>query len=199
MAVELSCVLVIIQMQEFKSTYSRVNDLLLSALSQLKNAKETLSRSMGLSNIDVMNNLRGPPMRNTPGGFFVDAAKRHGVVQANHITKNASAMIMQAYNLLPQLPYINVEQVKRLDKAFLDILFDNVVTDLIMRAKIQENLKIVNRMEKDVEYGQKWTQEWLNGRITKDHNTVNKQCHDKKVELDKYRRHLIENAVKQSS
>lgn len=58
---------------------------------------------------------------------------------------------MQARQILPNLPYVELKQVKQLGLAFVDIAFDNILVDMAVQRKIRETMQSIDTMQREVE------------------------------------------------
>lgn len=89
------------------------------------------------------------------------------------------------------MPRIDLKKVQALRGiGVIDIVFDNMVTDLIARRKVQDALQMAREMAADVVYAEKWLEGWMN-KVKVDMSAIDQEYIAKKRELDDYRRHLM--------
>jgi hypothetical protein len=178
-------------------SYGQAYELVSGARKQLNSAVQCLESAMQAANIDTMQNVFKPRgMHNTPLGVMADIAKRQQSRQGSELAHAACLSIVKASQIIPDMPRIDLKQVQALmGVGIIDIAFDNIVTDLIARKKVQDALEKTRQMAADVVYAEKWLEGWLN-KVRTDMAAIDQDYSAKKRTLDDYRRQLMNQLCK---
>mmetsp|Transcript_23914 Transcript_23914/g.60900 ORF Transcript_23914/g.60900 Transcript_23914/m.60900 type:complete len:527 (-) Transcript_23914:618-2198(-) len=186
------------QVRTYKTTYARAYELIRQARKQLEQAQSLLESSSRLAGIDVASNIirPRPAFTNTRGGVMVDVAKRAQARQATALCGAAVQAVVQAKTLIPDMPRVELTQIRALTgMGIMDIMFDNIVTDVIVAQKIRKALRQLESQLADVRYAERWLEGWISGRIDADLRQLEAAYAAKKAELDAYRKQLMMQAV----
>jgi hypothetical protein len=52
--------------------------------------------------------------------------------------------------------------------GLFDVVFDNMISDMIVAAKIRKMLGLLRGVMSDIDYAERWLQGWISGRIDQD-------------------------------
>lgn len=86
------------------------------------------------------------------GGFFASMIKHRRVDRAERLLRNVRFKLEQLQRKLNQVHLsftsgVNITEVER----FIDIAFDNIITDWMVQSKIKSSLKQVQNIKSDIE------------------------------------------------
>ncbi|KAG1666773.1 hypothetical protein FOA52_004609 [Chlamydomonas sp. UWO 241] len=183
--------------RQYMASYSSAYELIRAAKRDLEQSAELLSHAVRMANADVALNFVGPgrrrgPMRSSPANVMVDVIKRKQSRQGSQLANKACAELVKVYSIIPDIPRIKLQQVKSLQGMMLmDIVFDNIVTDMIVRQKIIQALKLVEEIKVDTTYAERWVEGWLTGRVRPDLQGWEQKHAVTKASLDNHRRNLM--------
>ncbi|GIL56947.1 hypothetical protein Vafri_12228, partial [Volvox africanus] len=183
------------EVRRFKSVYGKAYELMRGAREALDQAWQMLESASGLATIDVASNFLSPiPMMNSPGGLMVDIMKRGQMRQGVELCQVAGELALKSRAMVPDMPRVDAEKLRRLRMGFgmMDVVFDNLISDMMVASKIRGILGALRSVVSDVEYAERWLHGWISGRIDGDLRVLETTLSSKRTELHSYRMHLLE-------
>ncbi|KAG2492572.1 hypothetical protein HYH03_009233 [Edaphochlamys debaryana] len=182
------------EVRRYKTVYAQAHEHIKGAKQALAQAADLLQRASGLATVDVMSNVFRPmPMRNSMGGVMVDVIKRQQWGQGLQLCRVAADMAIRARSMVPDMPRVKVEKLQQLRMGFgmMDVVFDNIISDMIAARKIRDALAKVRDCLEDVAEGERWLRGWLQNRIDQDLRGLEAQLATRRSELHAHRTHLL--------
>ncbi|KAG2429149.1 hypothetical protein HYH02_014184 [Chlamydomonas schloesseri] len=184
------------EMRRYKTVYSQAYELMRGATRALEQGIQLLEAASRMATVDVMGSaMRGPrgQFRATPGSLMVDMVKRSQMRQGVQLCKQSGDLAVKARNMIPDMPRVQVEKLKRLQVGFglMDVVFDNVISDMIVAAKIRRMLGEARSVLGDVAYGERWLQGWIKGRIDADLRSTEALLAARRQQLHAHRASLL--------
>ncbi|GIL83723.1 hypothetical protein Vretimale_10522 [Volvox reticuliferus] len=159
------------EVRRYKSVYGKAYELMRAAREALDQAWQMLESASGLATIDVASNFLSPiPMMNSPGGLMVDIMKRGQMQQGVQLCQVAAELALKSRAMVPDMPRVDAEKLRRLRVGFgmMDVVFDNLISDMMVASKIRGILGGLRSVVSDVEYAERWLHGWISGRINED-------------------------------
>mmetsp|Transcript_21095 Transcript_21095/g.59347 ORF Transcript_21095/g.59347 Transcript_21095/m.59347 type:complete len:489 (+) Transcript_21095:185-1651(+) len=178
---------------ETKTRFDSGEMHLTSALGGLQEGMRLLNAALAANTVDIIGNRPGPgrgaglgPRGNQP---LMNVAQANQIRRCNQVLSEAKMSLLQAKQYIPTLPHITDAQISNMS-VFLNILVDNIVTDIVQRRKIMKNMEQLAGITDSVKYALRWTQEVIR-KIDKDFDKTEKAYFDQKRSLTDKRRKLI--------
>mmetsp|Transcript_6746 Transcript_6746/g.14892 ORF Transcript_6746/g.14892 Transcript_6746/m.14892 type:complete len:556 (-) Transcript_6746:180-1847(-) len=180
------------QVRQYKVSYSKAYELTKAARKQMQGAQELLRSAFGLAGLDVAQDFFRPaPFQNSMGGVMVDAMKRAHCRQATQLVAAGCGAIVRAKEIIPDMPRVELKNVKALQGiGFMDMVFDNMVSDMMARQKIRKAVGQVDGMLADIHHAERWLEGWLQ-KVEGDLRGLEQRYATTKQQLDGYRRSLM--------
>jgi len=174
-----------------KQTYSMAAMELDMAVKGIEKATQMTQQAYGRANADLVLGL-GPT--NGPLGAANDIQKRRALQDANNTYQMAIQNMARAKMHIPDLPNVSEATIHQ-PPVFGDLIFDNIISDMIVRKQIQKSLAMMQKTQAEA----KEALGWLNGKIS---STVDPELHrleamyeSKSNELEAYRAKLLSAAA----
>jgi DNA repair exonuclease SbcCD ATPase subunit len=160
--------------------YQSCEKCLITALSSLDHASRRLENAVNMATADVFLN------RNA--SYMVDSIKYSDLYEARDAANSAQQNIQQAVNLVPSLSGAIFTANVTKGAIVMDMFFDNIFTDLIIRDKIQKSLSQVRTSIATVNQAINFIRNALN-TIRSDLSNANQQVSSLKyrIEVDRHR------------
>lgn len=180
--------------RRYKTVYSQAFELMVSARKCLDQATKVLRTASGLAGVDIAQNFFKPQgFRNTPGGAMVDIIKRQQMRAGAALARQGADAAIKARQLIPDMPRVQVEKLQqmRVGLGLFDVVFDNMISDMMAAAKIRNMLNTVESCKDDVRYAEQWLHGWITGRIDQDLRGYEAQLSSKRKELHAVRAELL--------
>ncbi|KAG2446355.1 hypothetical protein HXX76_000942 [Chlamydomonas incerta] len=184
------------EMRRYKTVYGQAYELMRGASKALGQGIQLLEAASRMATVDVVGSaMRGPrgQFRPTMGSVMVDMVKRSQMRQGIQLCKQAGDLSVKARQMIPDMPRVQVEKLKRLQMGFglMDVVFDNMISDMIVAAKIRRMLGEARSVLSDVAYGERWLQGWIKGRIDADLRSTEALLATRRQQLHAHRAGLL--------
>lgn len=182
------------------SAYSKASNLLQSAQVKLRRSAQYLESASNLATYDIVNDVFSPGVGQGFGLFGginsgVDVYKRIQIKNGNALAHEAAQEIDIARRTVPEASGITLPKLEEFGLGFVDVVFDNIITDVLVKRSIQKNLKTVRELLLAAS-GASWTVEsLLRQRIQPDLQQATDLLACNIAQLDKHRRWLLGTAV----
>ncbi|PNW77044.1 hypothetical protein CHLRE_10g419950v5 [Chlamydomonas reinhardtii] len=184
------------EMRRYKTVYSQAYELMRGATKALEQGIQLLEAASRMATVDVVGSaMRGPrgQFRPTMGSVMVDMVKRSQMRQGIQLCKQSGELAVKARQMIPDMPRVQVEKLQRLRMGFglMDVAFDNMISDMIVAAKIRRMLGEARSVLSDVAYGERWLQGWIQGRIDADLRSTEALLAARRQQLHAHRAGLL--------
>eukprot|EP00198_Chlamydomonas_reinhardtii_P013447 XP_001702784.1 predicted protein [Chlamydomonas reinhardtii] len=179
------------EMRRYKTVYSQAYELMRGATKALEQGIQLLEAASRMATVDVVGSaMRGPrgQFRPTMGSVMVRAPRICLL-----LCKQSGELAVKARQMIPDMPRVQVEKLQRLRMGFglMDVAFDNMISDMIVAAKIRRMLGEARSVLSDVAYGERWLQGWIQGRIDADLRSTEALLAARRQQLHAHRAGLL--------
>lgn len=183
------------EVRRYKTVYGQAHESMRAASRALDQALQLLQAASGMATLDVAGNFMRPRrVGATPGSLMVDMVKRSQMRQGVQLCRVAADHAIKARALIPDMPRVKAEKLQQLRVGFglFDVVFDNMISDMIVFAKIRGMLSKARDVQQDVVYAERWLQGWISGRINQDLAALESKLAAKRTELHTVRTQLMQ-------
>ncbi|KAA8498327.1 hypothetical protein FVE85_5912 [Porphyridium purpureum] len=174
------------EIKQMKSTYDQAQAHIKRGQKLIAESQALLQQAQGRATADI---LLAPGPTNGPLGMANDIQKNRLLQRADMLHMNAQQSFGQAKMLLPEMPGITEASIK-MPRPFGDMIFDNIISDLIVRKKIVQSNEQMKKLLGEATVALQWCDGVISReidpkfhRLTQEHADLNRQLDTHRVQL----------------
>ncbi|KAG2446446.1 hypothetical protein HYH02_008438 [Chlamydomonas schloesseri] len=182
------------EVRRFKTVYSQAYELFRASKEALEQANQLLESAAALARADMVANVFQPGMFNPGmGNVMIDMMKRAQMQQGIQLCHQAGDLAIKGRKMIPDMPRVDVKKLQRCSMGFgmMDVVFDNIISDMRVAQQIAGILHEVRDALGDVTYGCRWLEGWLKGRIDQDLTNLEAALASRRAQLHAHRSKLL--------
>mmetsp|Transcript_4278 Transcript_4278/g.12337 ORF Transcript_4278/g.12337 Transcript_4278/m.12337 type:complete len:240 (+) Transcript_4278:524-1243(+) len=173
--------------RQYMSSYTQALQILKTGHKLLAESHQHLSQAVKMANLEVVGEiahphrgglLRGPmhglgdrrgPLHRRDEHVGLDVIQNHQAKAGCELANKACEVLLKVYAIIPDVPKIKAEEIKGLQgMGLMNIMFDNLLTDMAVRKKVMGAQQKVAAILEDCQYAERWVEGWISSRLQPD-------------------------------
>uniref|UniRef100_A0A7S2ZM65 Uncharacterized protein n=4 Tax=Rhodosorus marinus TaxID=101924 RepID=A0A7S2ZM65_9RHOD len=187
----------IAEMKTKEHTYKEATTLVGGAHQCFLQAQQAMHQAYKNSGMDVMGNFFTPgPAFQGPFDAAADIKKRQNVKKSSALVKQAGDNLEKAKMILPEMPEVNTDVIKKMPGMLMDLLLDNMISDLRARRKITQSMQLLAKSEKECQACKQWTEQKLSSECQVPIAALELELNTAKAQLESQRNAIMDAGLK---
>ncbi|KAJ8902887.1 hypothetical protein NDN08_006207 [Rhodosorus marinus] len=187
----------IAEMKTKEHTYKEANTLVGGAHQCFVQAQQAMHQAYKNSGMDIMGNFFTPgPGFQGPFDAAADIMKRQNVKKSSALVKQAGENLEKARMILPEMPAVNTDVIKKMPGMLMDLLLDNMISDIRARRKITQSMQLLAKSEKECQACKQWTEQKLSSECQVPIAALEMELNTAKAQLESQRNAIMDEGLK---